>query len=56
LNSGLSTSGISNTIATMKKYKILTGNAPSVSSLVNTGPVTSVISKLGSMTDGNQSN
>jgi NitT/TauT family transport system substrate-binding protein len=56
LNSGLSTSSISNTIATMKKYKILTGNAPSVSSLVNTGPVTSVISKLGSMTDGNQSN
>jgi len=55
LNSGISLDRISATIATMKKYKILTGTAPSVSSLVNTGPVTTVISQLGPMTDGNQS-
>ncbi|HTU71899.1 MAG TPA: ABC transporter substrate-binding protein [Trebonia sp.] len=55
LNSGLSPDRISATIATMKKYKILTGAEPSVSSLVNTGPVSSVIGKLGSMPDGNQS-
>jgi ABC-type nitrate/sulfonate/bicarbonate transport system substrate-binding protein len=56
LNSGLSTSRISATIATMKKYKILTGAEPSVSSLVNTAPVNAVITKLGSMADTNQSN
>ncbi|MGH3245929.1 MAG: ABC transporter substrate-binding protein [Trebonia sp.] len=56
LNSGLSTSRISSTIATMKQYKILSGAEPSVSSLVNTGPATAAITKLGSMTDGNQSN
>src|ERR1700722_5880598 len=55
LNSGLSTARISATIATMKKYKILTGAEPSVSSLVNTGPVNTVISTLGAMTDTNQS-
>ena len=55
LNSGLSTARISATIATMKKYKILTGAAPSVSSLVNTGPVNTVIGTLGAMTDTNQS-
>jgi NitT/TauT family transport system substrate-binding protein len=56
LNSGLSTARISATIATMKKYKILTGAEPSVSSLVNTGPVNTVIAALGAMTDTNQSN
>jgi NitT/TauT family transport system substrate-binding protein len=55
LNSGLDTSRISTTIATMKQYKILTGAEPSVSSLVNTGPVDSVISSLGSVTDTNES-
>ncbi len=56
LNSGLSTSRISATIATMKKYKILTGAEPSVALLVNTAPVNAVINKLGSMADTNQSN
>jgi len=55
LNSGLDLSRISGTIATMKKYKILTGTEPSASSLVNTGPVDAVISKLGSMSDTNES-
>lgn len=55
LNSGLDTARISATITTMKKYKILTGTEPSVSSLVNAGPVNAVIAKLGSMTDGNES-
>ena len=55
LNSGLDTARISATITTMKKYKILTGTEPSVSSLVNAGPVNTVIARLGSMTDGNES-
>src|SRR6201986_13521 len=55
LNSGLDTARISATITTMKKYKILTGTEPSVSSLLNAGPVNAVIAKLGSMTDGNES-
>lgn len=46
--SGLSSSVIADTIATMKQYKILTGPEPSVSSLLNTGPITTVLSKLGS--------
>jgi NitT/TauT family transport system substrate-binding protein len=55
LNSGLDTSRITATIGTMKQYKILTGSEPSVSSLVNTGPIDSVISALGSATDTNES-
>jgi ABC-type nitrate/sulfonate/bicarbonate transport system substrate-binding protein len=55
LNSGLSASRISATIATMKKYKILTGAEPPVSSLVNTGPASAVIGKLGPMADTSQS-
>ena len=55
LNSGLDLTRISDTIATMKKYKILTGTEPSVSSLVNTGPVGAVVSKLGTMADTNES-
>jgi NitT/TauT family transport system substrate-binding protein len=55
LNSGLDLTRISDTIATMKKYKILTGAEPSVSSLVNTGPVGAVVSKLGTMADTNES-
>jgi NitT/TauT family transport system substrate-binding protein len=55
LNSGLDLTRISDTIATMKKYKILTGAEPSVSSLVNTGPINAVVSKLGAMTDTNES-
>jgi hypothetical protein len=55
LNSGLDLTRISDTIATMKKYKILTGAEPSVSSLVNTGPVSAVVRKLGTMADTNES-
>ena len=47
-NSGLSATRISDTIATMKQYKILSGGtAPSESSLVNTGPIDAVLGKLG---------
>jgi NitT/TauT family transport system substrate-binding protein len=45
--SGLSAAVISATMATMKQYKILTGSEPSVSSLLNTGPITTVLGKLG---------
>jgi NitT/TauT family transport system substrate-binding protein len=55
INSGLDTARIGATIATMKQYKILTGAEPSVSSLVNTGPIDSVIASIGSMTDTNES-
>jgi len=41
---------ITATIATMKQYKILSGPEPSEASIVNTGPITSVISKLGTGT------
>jgi NitT/TauT family transport system substrate-binding protein len=47
VNTGLSAKRIDDTIATMKRYKILTGPAPSESSLVDTGPITAVIGKLG---------
>jgi NitT/TauT family transport system substrate-binding protein len=55
VNSGLDQARISATIATMKKYKILTGAEPSLSSLVNTAPANAVIGKLGAMTDTNES-
>lgn len=55
LNSGLDLARIGSTIATMKKYKILVGAAPPVSSLVNTGPVDAVIGRLGSMPDAGES-
>jgi ABC-type nitrate/sulfonate/bicarbonate transport system substrate-binding protein len=47
-DSGLSSSVITATIATMKQYSILSGAEPSVSALLNTGPITTVLSKLGS--------
>lgn len=50
VNTGLSASVITSTIATMKQYKILSGPAPSEASLVNTGPISSVIGKLGTWT------
>lgn len=50
VNSGLSASRITSTIATMKQYKILTGPAPAEASLVNTGPIDAVIAKLGTLT------
>lgn len=49
-NSGLTASRISDTIATMQKYKILTGSAPTESSLVNTGPIDAVLGKIGTAT------
>jgi NitT/TauT family transport system substrate-binding protein len=50
VNSGLSASRITGTIATMKQYKILTGPAPAEASLVNTGPIDAVLGKLGTLT------
>lgn len=48
VNSGLDPKTITDTIATMQKYKILTGGtAPTASSLLNTAPIDAVISKLG---------
>jgi NitT/TauT family transport system substrate-binding protein len=47
VNTGLSATRIDDTIATMKRYKILTGPAPAESSLVDLGPIDAVISKLG---------
>jgi len=50
VNTGLSASVITSTIATMKQYKILSGPEPSEASIVNTGPITAVIGKLGTWT------
>lgn len=51
VNSGLSAARLSATIATMKRYQILTGGtAPSVSSLVDTTPIQAVVGKLGPLT------
>jgi NitT/TauT family transport system substrate-binding protein len=50
VNSGLSASRITSTIATMKQYKILTGPAPAEASIVNTGPIDAVLGKLGTLT------
>lgn len=50
VNSGLSASRITSTIATMKRYKILTGPAPAEASLVNTGPIDAAVAKLGTLT------
>jgi len=47
VNTGLNASVITGTIATMKQYKILSGAEPSESSLVDTGPISAVVSKLG---------
>jgi len=46
--SGISAATITDTIATMKQYKILTGPEPSESSLVDTAPISAALSKLGS--------
>jgi ABC-type nitrate/sulfonate/bicarbonate transport system substrate-binding protein len=51
VNSGLSAARIANTIATMQRYKILTGGtAPSAAALVDTGPIDAVLSRLGTLT------
>jgi NitT/TauT family transport system substrate-binding protein len=50
VNTGLSAGRITDTIATMKRYKILTGAAPSESSFVNTGPIDAAVGRLGALT------
>jgi hypothetical protein len=50
VNSGLSAARVGDTIAAMRRYKILTGPAPAESSIVDPGPVDAVISKLGAWT------
>jgi ABC-type nitrate/sulfonate/bicarbonate transport system substrate-binding protein len=47
VNSGLDPTRIADTIATMKKYQVLTGTAPSVSSLVNASVIDAVIQHIG---------
>lgn len=48
VNSGLDATTLTDTITTMKKYKILTGGtAPTASSLLNTTPINAVLEKLG---------
>ena len=51
VNTGLSAARITDTIATMKQYHILTGSTvPAESSLVDTAPIAAVVSKLGAWT------
>jgi hypothetical protein len=50
VNEGLGPARINDTIQTMRQYKILTGTAPGESSLVDTGPISPVISQLGAWT------
>jgi NitT/TauT family transport system substrate-binding protein len=50
VNTGLSATIITDTIATMKQYKILSGPEPSESAIVDTGPISAVIGKLGAWT------
>jgi ABC-type nitrate/sulfonate/bicarbonate transport system substrate-binding protein len=47
VNQGLDLTRIAGTLQTMRRYKILTGTAPAESSLVSTGPITAVMSQLG---------
>ena len=47
VNQGLAASRISQTIQTMRQYKVLTGTAPAESTLVDAGPINAVIHKLG---------
>ncbi len=48
VDSGLDAATITDTIATMQKYKILTGGtAPTESSLVDSGPINAALAKLG---------
>jgi NitT/TauT family transport system substrate-binding protein len=50
VNTGLSAATITATISTMKQYKILSGPEPPETAIVDTGPISSVISKLGTWT------
>ncbi|HSZ38969.1 MAG TPA: ABC transporter substrate-binding protein [Trebonia sp.] len=49
VNSGLSVTRIADTIATMQRYKTLTGTAPAASSLVNTTIIDGVLTRLGTL-------
>jgi NitT/TauT family transport system substrate-binding protein len=50
VNAGLDATRISDTLATMSQYKIVTGSAPAESSLVDTGPIDAVVKQLGTWT------
>jgi ABC-type nitrate/sulfonate/bicarbonate transport system substrate-binding protein len=50
VNQGLEPSRISQTIATMRQHKVLTGPAPAESTLVDAGPIDAVVHKLGAWT------
>src|SRR5215813_2101528 len=50
VNQGLEEARIAKTIQTMQQYKTLTGTAPAVSSIVDTAPISAVISQLGTWT------
>jgi len=49
VNSGLDQSRIAGTVATLAQFKILSGAAPTAASLVDTGPISTVQAKLGTM-------
>ena len=50
VNEGIDPARISATMQTMQHYKTLTGTAPAVSSLVDTAPISAVVTKLGAWT------
>jgi len=50
VNQGLETARIAQTIQTMQHYKTLTGTAPAAASIVDTGPISAVVSQLGAWT------
>ncbi|TMQ22915.1 MAG: ABC transporter substrate-binding protein [Deltaproteobacteria bacterium] len=50
VNAGLDPARITRTVQTMQQFKILTGAAPSESSLVDRGPISAVIRELGPWT------
>lgn len=47
VNEGLDTSRIAATVQTMAQFKILSGSQPSATSLVDSGPISDVVKKLG---------
>jgi len=52
VNSGLDQSRITGTLATLAQFKILSGTVPTAASLVDTGPISTVQAKLGTMSGG----
>jgi hypothetical protein len=49
VNAGLDPTRIARTIQTMQQFKILSGTAPTESSLVDAGPISAVVSQLGAL-------